>query len=86
MEPVCCYGNIINGNDIDKKFCKPKNVFLREIFAGEVMTSFNHVVIATRGNWFQTNSLEHEHDESDSCVAVCVFQIMMNIYCCFVDP
>ena len=40
-------------------------------FAGEVMTSFNHVVIPTRsnhGNWFQTNSLENEHDEPDSCV------------------
>ena len=29
-------------------------------FAGEVMTSFNYVMIPTRGNLFQTNSLEHE--------------------------
>ena len=36
------------------------------------MTSFNHAVIPTRGNWFQTNSLEHEHDESDSCVHLLV--------------
>ena len=38
------------------------------------MVSFNRVVIPTRGNWFQANSLEHEHDESDSCVhLLCVF-------------
>ena len=28
-----------------------------KIFAGQVMTSFTHVVIPTRSNWFQTNSL-----------------------------
>ena len=38
------------------------------LFIGEVMTSFNHVVIPTRGIRFQTNSLEHEHDESGRCV------------------
>ena len=43
-------------------------------FAVEVMTSFNHIVIPARGNWFQTNSQEHEHDESDRCVhLLCVF-------------
>ena len=43
-------------------------------FAGEVMTSFNCVVIPTPGNWFQTNTLEHEHDETDSWVhLLCVF-------------
>ena len=31
-------------------------------FAGEVMTSLNHVMISTRGNWFQTSSIEHELD------------------------
>ena len=42
--------------------------------AGEVMMSFNYVVTPTRGNWFKTNSLEHEHDESHSCVhLLCVF-------------
>ena len=52
--------------------------------------SFNHVVIPTRGKWFQTNSLEHEHDEWGSCVhLLCVLpmakitavqlQIMINI-------
>ena len=31
-------------------------------------------VMMTRGNRFQTNSLEHKHDESDSCVhLLCVF-------------
>ena len=30
-------------------------------FAEEVMKSFDHVVIPTRGYWFQKNSQEHEH-------------------------
>ena len=33
------------------------------IYAGTVITSFNHVMIPTRGNWFQTNPLEHESDD-----------------------
>ena len=33
---------------------------MTEQFAGEVMTSFNYVMIPTQGNWFQTNSLEYE--------------------------
>ena len=28
-----------------------------------MMTSFVHVIIPTRGNWFQTNPLEHESDD-----------------------
>ena len=27
------------------------------------MTSFNYIIIPTRGNWFQTNPLEHESDD-----------------------
>ena len=51
-----------------------QNSWLKRVYAGEVMTSFNHVMMLTRGNWFQTNTLEHEHDESDSCVhLLCVF-------------
>ena len=62
------------------------------------MMLFNHVVIPTRGNWFQANLLEHEHDESDSCVhllCVCVTngkditvqsQIMIKICRCIVAP
>ena len=49
------------------------------IFAGEVMPSFNRVVISTRGNWFKTYSLEHEHDELDSSFSVCVLP-MAKIY------
>ena len=33
------------------------------LYAGTVMTSFDHVMIPTRGNWFQTNPLEHEADD-----------------------
>ena len=33
-------------------------------YAGTVMTSFDHIMIPTRGNWFQTNPLEHEFDDS----------------------
>ena len=32
-------------------------------YTGTVMTSFDHVMIPTRGNWFQTNPLEHESDD-----------------------
>ena len=27
------------------------------------MTSFNYIIMPTRGNWFQTNPLEHESDD-----------------------
>ena len=44
------------------------------VFAGEVMASFNHVVIQTRGHWFQTNSIEHE---SDNCAhLLCVLPMV----------
>ena len=33
------------------------------VYAGTVMTSFDHVMILTRGNWFQKNLLEHELNE-----------------------
>ena len=42
-------------------------ITILKIFAGAVMTSFNHVTIQTRGNWFQTKPLDHESDH-----AVCV--------------
>ena len=29
-------------------------------YAGTMMTSFNYIMIPTRGNWFQINPLEHE--------------------------
>ena len=35
---------------------------IRCLFSGEVMTLFNHVMIPTRGNWFQTNSLDYDLD------------------------
>ena len=34
------------------------------------MTSFDHVMIPTRGNWFQTNPVEHESDDP-ACNTVC---------------
>ena len=34
------------------------------------MTSFNHVIILTRGNWFQTNPLDYELHHAD---LLCVF-------------
>ena len=34
------------------------------LFTGEVITSFNHAMIPTGGNWFQTSSIEHK---SDNC-------------------
>ena len=33
------------------------------LHAGTVITWFNHVVIATHGNWFKANPLEHESDD-----------------------
>ena len=32
-------------------------------YAGTVMTSFDRVMIPTRGKWFRTNPLEHELDD-----------------------
>ena len=38
------------------------------------MTSVNHVLIPTRGYWFQTNPLEHEWDGNhDNCADLYVF-------------
>ena len=31
-------------------------------FAGEVTTSFNHVMLPTQGNWFQTKPLDYDFD------------------------
>ena len=41
------------------------------------MTSIDHVMISTRGNWYQTNSLEHESDDrADNTVSpVCVTMV-----------
>ena len=38
------------------------------------MTSFDHVMIPTRGNWFQTNPPEHESDDraGNTVCSVCV--------------
>ena len=49
---------------------RPINGFCTwSIYAGTVITSFNHVMIPTRGNWLQTNPLEHESDDrADLCV------------------
>ena len=41
------------------------------VFGGEVMISFNHVMIATRGNWFQTNPVDHDLDNRAD--PLCVF-------------
>ena len=50
------------------------------IYAGTVMTSFDHVMIPTRGTWFQTNPLDHELDDhagnTVSFVCVC-YQLMV---------
>ena len=40
-------------------------------YAGRLMTSFNNVMIQTRGNWFQANPLEHEWN--DRAVLLCAF-------------
>ena len=32
-------------------------------YAGTGMTSFNYIIIPTRGNLFQTNPLEHASDD-----------------------
>ena len=38
------------------------------------MTSFDHVMIPTRGNWFQTSPLEHESDDraGNTVFSLCV--------------
>ena len=38
------------------------------------MTSFNHFMIPTCGDWFQTNPLEHESDDpaGNTISSVCV--------------
>ena len=38
------------------------------------MTSFDHVMISTRNNWFQTNPMEHESDDhaGNTVSSVCV--------------
>ena len=38
------------------------------------MTSFHHVMILARGDWFQTNRLEHESDDrgGNRVPSVCV--------------
>ena len=43
-------------------------------YAGTVMMSFDHVIIPTCSNWFQTNPLEHEsNDRAGNIVSfVCV--------------
>ena len=47
-------------------------IYIHLLYAGTVMMSFNHVmIIPTRGNWFQTNPLEHELD--DRADLLCVF-------------
>ena len=33
------------------------------IYAGTVRTSFDYIIIPTRGNWVQTNPLQHESDD-----------------------
>ena len=50
------------------------------VFARELMTSVNHVMTPTRGNWFQTNSLEHESDNYANllCVLTMVQIIIAN--------
>ena len=44
------------------------------LYAGTVMTSFDHVMILTHGNWFQTNPLEHALDDraGNTVSSVCV--------------
>ena len=43
-------------------------------YAGTVIMSFDHVIISTPGNWFQTNTLEHESDDrtGNTVSSVCV--------------
>ena len=40
------------------------------------MTSFDHVMITTRGNWFQTNPLEHK---SDDCARNTVSSVLLMV-------
>ena len=48
--------------------------FTQSKYAGTVMTSFEHIMIPTRGNWFQTNPLEHELGDraGNTLSSVCV--------------
>ena len=41
-------------------------------FAGTVMISFNHVMIPKRGNWFQTNPLDHMNRMIMLIFCVCI--------------
>ena len=49
-------------------------IYASFLFTGTVMTSFNHVMIPTRGKWFQTNPPEHESD--DRADLLCVLQVV----------
>ena len=69
------------------------------IYACTVNTSFDHVMIPTHGNWFQTNPLLHESDDRavNTVSSVCVtngkdmalqrkFDQHLSLYCGFVKP
>ena len=72
--------NILSKNQIAHNLlCSKRQNFPRNNtnslqYAGTVMTSFDHVMIPTRGNQFQTNPLEHELDDhaGNTVSSVCV--------------
>ena len=62
---------------IDSFLCHAVNINLKSVsicWYGErhltILTSFNNVTVPTRGNWFQTNPLDHESDEGGPSVSV----------------
>ena len=49
----------------------------------------NYIIMPTRGNWFQTNPLEHESDDHACIFCVCVCTLasnLINICHCIVVP
>ena len=77
-----------------------KKITRPDEYAGKLMTSFDHVMILTRGNRFQTNPLEHKLDDlaGDTVYSVCVtdgkdiwhfngnFDHHFSLYCGSVKP
>ena len=61
----------IHYDTIEHTMGKTKNLIYYMLV---VMTSFDHVMIPTSGNWFQTNPVEHESDDraGNTVFSLCV--------------
>ena len=68
----CCGSMEVNSKDVHFMFRLLWVQIPPGLYAGIVMMSFDHVLIPTRGNWFQTNPLEHESDDGNTVSFVCV--------------